>query len=521
MRRPKPIPRPLALALLYLGAAALSALTILDGIQPNDEGLMLQAVARIAGGQVPYEEFWWYYPPGQPYLLAGLWEAFGPSLLAWRIVRVATDAAVAVLAYELARRRAGPGLALLAWLGAAGAMAFPTGPHPFPIALALALGALLASERRPATAGVLVGLCAVWRLEFAAYALAGIALAYLLRPKGRRALLVRLLAGTAATAAVLYAPVVAAAGIGDAWEMLVRYPVFDFADYQTLPFPFDYDGPLNTSSPWGFISDSAENILHFYLPLALMVGLGGGLLAAALRLRRATGLRLRRRDGLPVALAVFALGMASYLLVRPDIFHTAPLAVVVCVLAAWALAAAPRGRLALAAAAVAAIGLVWAVGEGVDRRVRGLEEDTLALDLPVADGVGTRPERARPLERAVKVVRERVPPGEPIYVATRRSDLVTSGHPLFYVLAERPNPTRYDIQAPGVVTSEPVQREIVRDLERTRPRVVVRFDAPLTALPEPNRAGRSTGVRIVDRYLSRAYRPFAKFAFYVLLERRT
>ena len=59
-----------------------------SGIQPNDEGLMLQAAARIADGQVPYRDFWWFYPPGQPYLLGGLWEALGPSLLTWQVVRV-------------------------------------------------------------------------------------------------------------------------------------------------------------------------------------------------------------------------------------------------------------------------------------------------------------------------------------------------------------------------------------------------------------------------------------------------
>ena len=47
-------------------------------------------------------------------------------------------------------------------------MAFPSGPHPFPIAMACVLGALLAFERRPALAGVLVGACAAWRIEFAA-----------------------------------------------------------------------------------------------------------------------------------------------------------------------------------------------------------------------------------------------------------------------------------------------------------------------------------------------------------------
>src|SRR4051794_27527541 len=167
---------------LYLIAAVISAITVYKGVQPNDEGLMLQAARRIAQGQVPYSDFWWYYPPGQPYLLGGLWSIFGPSLLAWRVVRVLSDAAVAVLAYRLAREEAGPRLSLAAFAGATLAMAQLPQPHPFPIALAFALGALVVFPRRPVVAGVLAALCAFWRLEFAAYLVVGIVLSCAIRP---------------------------------------------------------------------------------------------------------------------------------------------------------------------------------------------------------------------------------------------------------------------------------------------------------------------------------------------------
>ncbi|MGH2825076.1 MAG: hypothetical protein ACRDLY_19055, partial [Thermoleophilaceae bacterium] len=170
---------------------------------------------------------------------------------------------------------------------------------------------------------------------------------------------------------------------------------------------------------------------------------------------------------------------------------------------------------------VAAAALAYALIEGADRRWLELRTDYAKLRLEAADGVRTRPATRAPLERAVRYVRRRVPADEPIYVGTRRSDLVTSGHPLFYVLADRPNPTRYDIQTPGVVTSAPVQREIVRDLERTRTPLVVRWTAPITAAPEPNRAGESSGVTVLDRYLRRAYRPEERYGPFVILSRRT
>jgi hypothetical protein len=535
------------IALLFAGAALLSGVTMLNGIQPNDEGLMLAAAARIADGQVPYSDFWFFYPPGQPYLLAGLWELFGPSLLPWRILRVLCDAGVAVLAWALAvRGGASQRLALASWLAAALAMAYPSGPHPFPVVLVLALAALLLFEDRPLTAGALAGVAAAWRIEFAAYLGLGIVLAYAVRGAADRrgfdaAAFARDAGGFAATALatalLLFAPVVTAAGFSDSWDLLVRYPVEDFGDYQSLPFPLDYDGPLNTGSLGGFLSDSAENLLLFYLPLALVVGLAGALLALALR--------FRRERWPEVATAVFALGTAHYLVTRPDAFHTAPLAVMVAILAAWAIArrrepepepatadgpgrpgatgrTRPSARrvAALAGVALAAVGLAYAIVEGLDRRWLELRTDYAELRLPPADGVRVREAARTPLERAVRYVRGRVPPRRPIYVATRRSDLVTSGHPLFYVLADRPNPTRYDIQAPGVVTTAPVQREIVRDLRRTRTPVVVRWAAPLTAAPEPNKGGESTGVTILDDHLRSAYRPEARYGDFVILELR-
>ena len=519
-------------ALLFAGAALLSGMTMLNGIQPNDEGLMLAAAARIAEGQLPYSDFWWFYPPGQPYLLAGLWEVFGPSLLPWRIVRVLCDAGVALLAYALAvRGGASPRLALATWLAAALAMAYPSGPHPFPVVMVLALAVLLLFESRPLSAGALVGVAAAWRIEFAAYLGLGVVLAYALRVEGDRrgfdrAAFARDAGGFAAmalaTALLFFAPVVAAAGLSDSWELLVRYPLEDFSDYQSLPFPLDYDGPFNTGSLGGFFSDSAENLLLFYLPLALVLGLAGALLALALR--------FRRERWPQVATVVFALGTAHYLVTRPDVFHTAPLAVMVAVLAAWAIAerrekqpaaagsgASARRVAGLAGAGLAGFGLAYTIVEGLDRRWLELRTDYAELRLPPADGVRVRESSRAPLERAVRHVRDQVPPGRPIYVATRRSDLVTSGYPLFYVLAARDNPTRYDIQAPGVVTTAPVQREIVRDLKRTRTPVVIRWTAPLSAEPEPNKGGEPTGVTILDDHLRRAYRPEARYGDFVIL----
>jgi hypothetical protein len=65
-----------------------------------------------------------------------------------------------------------------------------------------------------------------------------------------------------------------------------------------------------------------------------------------------------------------------------------------------------------------------------------------------------------------------------------------------------------------------VQREIVRDLQRARPRAIVRWTDPITAAPEKNAAGRSSGVRILDDYLARASQPAGRVGSFLLLDRR-
>lgn len=518
--------------LLWLIGFAIGLLTLKDWIQLNDEGLMLQAAARIADGQVPYRDFWWFYPPGQPYLLALIWKIHGPSLVDWRVLRALSDATVALLVWRLALRRSGQVPALFAWAVAIFAVSSATGPHPYPIAMALALGSLLLLDSRPWLAGVLLGVAAAWRIEFAAYLGLGSLLGLVVRGGLRRTLLPWL--GSAVVAAtVLYAPVVMAAGWSESWELLVRYPVLEFSKYQTLPFPLVWDGGGNAQGV-----DLVAQFVSYHMPLALITALGSSLGALA----------LSRREGrwIEVATGVFGIGMANYLVVRADAFHTGPLAVMDAVLGAWAIGAvaqvrrerewsvAPqfgwRPRLAALFAGVALASLSWSLLDTVWKREREVRQagSAQAIKIGVADGVKELPQtrcslRGEPvqlcsladLEQAVAWVKANT--DGPIYVATKKSDWITAGAPLFYTLADRDNVTRYDIAAPGILTSARVQLEIIADLQASGA-TVVRYEAGITAAPEPNLAGKPTGVKLLDSFLASNYSEVARFGVWVVLE---
>ena len=106
--------------------------------------------------------------------------------------------------------------------------------------------------------------------------------------------------------------------------------------------------------------------------------------------------------------------------------------------------------------------------------------------------------------------------GRPVFVAPPRLDRVRVGNPLLNVLLGLPNPTRYDVIQPGVVTRDGVQAEIIGDLERSGA-TVIRWSAPAATQVEENGAGRERGSLRFDRFLARAYRPAFTVGDYAVL----
>ena len=176
--RGAPRARALTPVVLFVLGALLSGVTIRWGINPHDEGLVLQAGARISEGQLPYRDFYANYGPGQYFLAGGLDLLFGPSLLSWRVrARGARRDASACSPTSSPAAQAPEPLRSGAWLAVAGAMAFPSIPSPNPAAIALGLGALLLAGRRPAPAGALAGFAVVFRVDVGVAAVAGAVLA--------------------------------------------------------------------------------------------------------------------------------------------------------------------------------------------------------------------------------------------------------------------------------------------------------------------------------------------------------
>ena len=96
-------------------------------------------------------------------------------------------------------------------------------------------------------------------------------------------------------------------------------------------------------------------------------------------------------------------------------------------------------------------------------------------------------------------VASRTVDGEAVFCGNSRHDVTNLNPALFYFAAGRLNATRYDNLHPGVVTTAEVQREIVRDLESKRVRVVVLWTEP--GITEPKAASRG----VLDAFLRQEF----------------
>jgi hypothetical protein len=332
---------------------------------------------------------------------------------------------------------------------------------------------------------------AAFRLDFALYGAAGVVALMAIDQRWRD--IARFLGLSAAFSLLVYLPFLIDIGPAKLYDALVGTSLHD-RNYWTLPFPFSYDGSLSIWHP-----HAAKDLLDFYQPLLLVIGLAIAAVAAAMR-------------RVWLGLVVFGLGSLSYLLSRTDEFHTQPLFVVLVVLLPAIVVWRRHPALTIAAACVFTLMLADVVGNRASALFAPPNLSRVHVD--AADGTEAPPPEARALERVVADVHARVPPGQPFYVAPRRSDLVAYSNSILYVLADRDNATERDF---GLTASAAEQQQIAGQLSAARPKVIVRWTDPLSSKAEPNLRGRPSGSHVLDDYIASNYRLLERLYHYDVL----
>jgi hypothetical protein len=406
---------------LLLACLVLEAGVLRVGIDDLDEGYFVQQGARVLHGQVPFRDFASLYTPGLAYLHAGLFAlSGGASIGSARVLSLIARGGVVLLLHALTRPfvrnpmwAAVPGLLLLAGLDDAPVR---WEPHPGWLSTLFALLAVwCVTHRWLVAAGAAAGLSYLFKQNTGVFILAALTAWTAWRDRWR--CLIPLAAFGALTLAWLIPLVIAlhgdVRGLG-AFVGAVSQPSLFSPPEPTLLIPF----AALFGGVWLLRRDSHSDLRWYLL---------AGVALLATEFPRMDTLHLMWSA--PLLLVVGAIALSR---------------------AAW-----PVAALAVAAA-MALLAPTWTGRLTFLIEPRASVADVQATEQTAADVNGL-----------IGDIQQRTRPGEPIFVYP------TS--PLVYVLADRPNPTRFDHLNPGAATPQEL-RQVVADLQRSQTRLIVISD---------------------------------------------
>jgi 4-amino-4-deoxy-L-arabinose transferase-like glycosyltransferase len=476
-------------ALLWslLGAFACAAMIPLE---PSllEEGLIVHVAQRLVAGEWLYRDVASFTGPLPFELLAALFRLFGEEILVARATLVLLHAASCAVLYDFARR-AGIGVlahGAAACLASAPILLFPLYSTYFYSTLALHLATLsawaaLRGIRSP-------GYAALAGVGVAAVALTKQTAGVVLAP----ALLVALVVGVVPTQRFARARVMTLGGLAVTLAVLGVYMWLGDLDalvgslvVTPLTLGETFETPYMNLWPIGALAPELRTTGSFYVPSLYNIVLGRpseigfgivtttqilfalpfiSLLASAVAEARG------RLGAAPRIHCALLLAMMSNLYPRPDWGHLVfalPFSVSQLLLLWPAIdraAAASRTRIALASGVVVTLG-ASAIFAGAKLHELA-EPPSYGPRVPLSPV--SRATRSRGVPRAIQFLRERVSPGEPIFVAR--------AEPLIYFATETRNPTPYSGVIPGL--REEQERAIIAGLEDVRYVVMSQDDRP-------------------------------------------
>jgi len=416
-----------ALAALVVAALCINVHAVRHGgVDLLDEGFEYQLASRILHGEVPYRDFFTVTTPLAFYLQALLIVAVGPGLIVGRLAAAVVGAGIAAALYLVGRRVAGRPLAFAvaaAWIP----WGIPYWPQPnyswYVILFELLAGwaALRAGEGRGRwwLAGLLAAAAVLTKQNVGSAAAAAVAVYALWRGGGRALRGYALGTGGPVLGFLLY--LAAFGALVPFWRETVVFAIHAFPSAARIPYP-PLHGLRRAIARGG---TGGMEALVSYLPQAV---LAAGVPVLLLGL-------LRRKPRLPEAFLLWCLTLAGLVIAYPrsDFVHIDYALAPAFLGLGWVLAAllgGPRRLLPLPLLLVGSLALS-------SLRAAPDPNGGVPFGAPYMAGLRTDPGTAAMFRAVVAAIDRVVPPGRPV--------LVLPWANLFYYLADRPDPTPYDL----------------------------------------------------------------------------
>jgi len=509
--------------LIFIFSLPVFLICMQRSINVYDEGLILFGAQRVLNGDIIHRDFYTNYGPAQFYVLALLFKIFSPSVLVERIWDSGVRSAIVLLVFWLVSQVASrklawmTALASMVWLAALGFHASPM----FPVIATTLAGVVCLlpilngskSAWRLLAAGVCAGVVGLFRYDMGLFVFSGEALVlgtsvlsrtrrfgpaiWVLLPFGVGLALVALpVAGTYLTTHVL----------GDMLLDVVLLAGRSYATMRSLPFP----------GLAALRSDSLE--IGTYIPIAISA-------VAALAILSDVRQHSKRQSFWPMVLVlVLTMAFMAKAYVRISVSHMTMALIMALVLLALLMDTrqkqSPILRVAMLVVFAATLyGTLMAgllVSWQAQRNLAWVEQGEACRIQ-----AGLKRMRCFTVDQsemmAMTYVQDVTAPGAAIFVGLGRHDKILVNNIAFYFLADRVSVTKWHHMDPGVQTTEPVQREMITELQVKAPSYVI-LEASWDNAHEPNGSAVSSGVTILDDYIHANFAPVAAFGDVLVLK---
>jgi hypothetical protein len=527
----------MAYAVLFIGMSLI----------PNlyDEGLMLTGAMRVLAGQIPHQDFYANYGPGQFYTIAGLFKLFGESILVERLYDLFVRAVIVALVYRIVLSYCRRSIA--AWTASVAVLWFlglnsMAGLALIPVSFLNLVDSILilpvflrpVSTRKMLAAGAVAGLAGLYRYD-TGIALLGIqaivvAIAICLRVDGIGDRLRNFVStfwpypiGFAAVTLPALFYYLSRAPIYPVLHDIVIYPSKYYHRARNLPFP-------------GIHLKTLDN-LGIYLPVVII---GISLYVAVARGSRVSEKDAFRSPGIPeeqtwrgflitfglLALVMYFKGIVRvslvhmYLSLLPSLLliavlfqlrHTFVRPVRICITFVGWLFILTAGLSSLREARVLHINHAY-VSENLWLSARGALPEIRATwckeENPATKGLCFFPDNDH--IQTIEFITSHTRPDQKIFVGLTRSDVAFSNDNLIYFASARLPATKWSHFDPYLQNTSEIQTQMIQEFEANTPPFIV-LDSEFDSLREPNDGFKSTGVTLLDEYFRNKYRHVETF----------
>ncbi len=434
----------IAIAIFLVVAAMLLLLHANRVVATNDEGILLDAAQRVAGGERPYVDFWAYMSPGSYWLQAIVFRFFGISLLTARLLVIFDFALQCALVFWLTSKLASLRTAIavtIAFLGFQMAdPSFLTAQHRWDsstLALAgVAIAASAASKRAWVASGVVLAVAA-WCTPTVGGVLIVVSL-WLWFQRERRRELLPLLSGAAIPFAAGGALLIVQGGL----IPFVQQMLWLRQNYLVNAMPYG-----SILGGYGALFEDMNGVLDWVIRSLLVGCVALPAVLPPLALLGWGWLLWRKKvdpEQRPLIVLLLLAGTALILALspRPDVMHLAFVVALPYILASAAFsklipvpARVPVGLFAVLMAALFSLNSFTTLGK------------SSYLQTPVGN-LRVENKQRPAMEKLFATVR----PGDPLFVYPYM--------PMHYFLTQARNPTEFSFFSPGMAT----QREALAAL---------------------------------------------------------